>query len=337
MTDLGRESKTLWLSRPAVDAILSGGLQASVPGHARVWLGDYFKAAEARTAASLDEALGLAPRPLVRGTTDFVLAQAASEPTLEQAMRCTARAYNQLHGGSYNRVRRMNGLLVYVIADARFPYSDMPGDAVTLMLECVLMTLHSGFCALTHRELTPEVLHVATRRVLSQTDDAMQIWPCGVRWGRPWFALAYRDAVADAPVASVGPRPSAAAAQARLMHFVERREAELSHRSDMPASVRDLLRADPLCDQSTAARQLGCSPASLRRQLGSEGLTFRRIRDGVLNDRARVDLLGNQGVGNIAETLGYSDGRSFARAFKRWNGTSPGAFRTPVVNAPSRS
>ncbi|MFN3669905.1 MAG: helix-turn-helix domain-containing protein [Brevundimonas sp.] len=329
-----RTSKTLWLSGSVVDAILPGAIDLGPAAHGRVWLGDYFKAAEARTAASLDEALGLAPRPLVRGTTDFVLAQAASEPTLEMAMRRTAAAYNRLHGGTYNRVRRMNGLLTYVIDDALFPYSDMPAEAVTLMLECVLIHLHSGFCALTHRDLTPDVAHVATRRRVSQTDDAMRIWPCGVRWGRPWYALAYREATGAAPVASAGPRPSAAAAQARLMHLVERREAELSQQSDMPASVRALLRADLLCDQSAAARRLGCSTATLRRQLGAEGLTFRRLRDQVLNERARLDLLGSQGVGDIAETLGYSDGRSFARAFKRWNGTSPKGFRTPPMIAP---
>lgn len=319
-------SRTLWLSRATVGAILPNCLNEPAEDQNRIWLGDYFRAAEARTAASLDEALGLAPRPLVRGTTDFVLAQAASEPTLERAMHRTAKAYNQLHGGAYNRVRRMNGLLIYIIDDARFPYSDMPSAAVTLMLECVLIHLHSCFCALTHSELTPAVAHVATRRSLSESDDAMRLWPCDVRWGRQWYALAYREDVGSAPVATAGARPSAATVQTRLMHLVERREAELSHQSDLPALVRALLRVNPACDQASAARQLGWSPATLRRQLAADGMPFRRLRDEVLNDRARLELLGTRPVADIAEALGYSDGRSFARAFKRWNGTSPRRF-----------
>jgi len=321
--DLQPSSRTLWLSRTTVGAILPQCLDEPAEDPHRIWLGDYFRAAEARTAASLDEALGLTPRPLVRGTTDFVLAQAASEPTLEHAMRRTAEAYNKLHGGPYNRVRRMNGLLIYIIDDAHFPYSDMPSAAVTLMLECVLIHLHSCFCALTHSELTPSVAHVATRRAAGDGDGAMRLWPCDVRWGRQWYALAYRDRVGAAPVATAGPRPSAATVQSRLMHLVERREAELSHESDLPALVRALLRVDPACDQASVARQLGLSPATLRRQLAADGLPFRQLRDEILSDRARLALLGNQPIADIAEALGYSDGRSFARAFKRWSGTSP--------------
>lgn len=332
--DPGSQSRSLWLSRAAVGAILPGWADPAGADPHGVWLGDYFRAAEARTAASLDEALGLAPRPLVRGTTDFVLTQAAEEPTLEGAMRRTALAYNRIHGGDYNRVRRMNGLLVYIIDDARFPYSDMPAPAVTLMLECVLIHLHSCFCALTHSDLTPAVVHVATRRAISEADDAMRLWPCGARWGRPWFALAYHDGVADTPVATAGPRPSAAIVHARLMHLVERREAELARQSDLPSRIRAVLRSDLACDQAEAARRLGCSPATLRRQLTAGALSFRRLRDEVLNERARLELLGLQPIADIAEALGYADGRSFARAFKRWNGAAPGGFRRSPGEGP---
>jgi len=87
----------------------------------------------------------------------------------------------------------MNGMLIYIIDDAHFPYSEMPSAAVTLMLECVLIHLHSCFCALTRSELTPTVAHVATRREPGDGDGAMRLWPCHVRWGRQWYALASRD------------------------------------------------------------------------------------------------------------------------------------------------
>lgn len=325
--DVQLAGRALQVSRQSVEAILPGFTDGSEDQDQPVWLGDYFRAAEAQTAASLDEALGLAPRPLVRGTTDFVLVQAASESTLERAMRRTAEAYNQIHGGPFNRVRRMNGLLVYIIDDARFPYGDMPSSAVTLMLECVLIHLHSSFCALTHSELTSAVACVATRRPLIEINDAMRLWPCDVRWDRPWFALGYHDAVAAVPVANAGPRATAAIVQARLMHLIERREAELSHKSDLPSQVRAMLRIDAGYDQAAVAHELGFSPATLRRQLTAQGLTFRHLRDEILNERAKLELLGVRPITDIAEVLGYSDGRSFARAFKRWNGAAPAGFR----------
>jgi AraC-like DNA-binding protein len=66
----------------------------------------------------------------------------------------------------------------------------------------------------------------------------------------------------------------------------------------------------------------------LRRRLTEHALTFETLLEQVRQART-MSLLGNpeMSIERITEEVGYSDVRSFRRAFKRWTGMSPTAFR----------
>lgn len=76
------------------------------------------------------------------------------------------------------------------------------------------------------------------------------------------------------------------------------------------------------------ARHLHMSARTLKRRLQHEGTRFQEIVDQVRLEQARV-LLGETGksLDAIAVTLGYSDTSNFNRAFKRWQGMTPAAYR----------
>lgn len=76
------------------------------------------------------------------------------------------------------------------------------------------------------------------------------------------------------------------------------------------------------------ARSLQLHPRTLNRRLQAIGLTFRDLRDTLLQVRAAY-LLEHTGaaVGEIADALGYADTSAFDHAFKRWFGRSPEQFR----------
>jgi len=77
-----------------------------------------------------------------------------------------------------------------------------------------------------------------------------------------------------------------------------------------------------------AARQLGLSEQRLYRALRAEGTTFEELLAG-LRHRFALGYLEYDRVSlsEIAYLLGYSDVSAFARAFKRRQGVSPGAWR----------
>ncbi len=77
-----------------------------------------------------------------------------------------------------------------------------------------------------------------------------------------------------------------------------------------------------------AGQTLGLSSPTLRRHLEAENTTFSAIVDEVRREIAQRELRSNRTVGEIAFRLGFSSASAFDRAFKRWNGQSPKAYRT---------
>jgi AraC-like DNA-binding protein len=97
------------------------------------------------------------------------------------------------------------------------------------------------------------------------------------------------------------------------------------------ATMREILRLrilDGLTDVDGTAEQMSMSVRSLQRHLNREGTSYREIVDYVKRERAAALLLETADeVGDIAIDLGYSSPAHFVRAFRRWTGETPTAFR----------
>jgi AraC-like DNA-binding protein len=78
----------------------------------------------------------------------------------------------------------------------------------------------------------------------------------------------------------------------------------------------------------SVARALAITPRTLQRRLDDESVRFTDVLDRVRDDLAREWLASSErSLGEIAARLGFADLATFGRAFKRWTGTTPGAFR----------
>lgn len=89
------------------------------------------------------------------------------------------------------------------------------------------------------------------------------------------------------------------------------------------------LRAERPIETESIAKLLGISSRSLRGRLARESSSFISILDGERKKRA-AELIANENLKleEVGFKLGFSDPSSFNRAFRRWNGTTPGAFRS---------
>lgn len=78
----------------------------------------------------------------------------------------------------------------------------------------------------------------------------------------------------------------------------------------------------PSIDQ--LANQLYLTPQTLHRRLKREGTSYQRIKDSIRRDVALTKLVKERlPVKQVAEIVGFSEPRSFTRAFKHWTGLSP--------------
>jgi AraC-like DNA-binding protein len=93
------------------------------------------------------------------------------------------------------------------------------------------------------------------------------------------------------------------------------------------AVLRDQLR-NAAFSQREAARALGVGVRTLERRINRQGASFGQLVEDVRRSEAlRLLSQTTAPIYEIAFCLGYMDVSSFNRAFKRWLGTSPRAYR----------
>ncbi|MGH1450473.1 MAG: helix-turn-helix domain-containing protein [Pseudomonadaceae bacterium] len=119
-----------------------------------------------------------------------------------------------------------------------------------------------------------------------------------------------------------------------LPRFVEAMEDLLAN---MPSNdlveqvkrrIQVLLGSGDMSEERVAV-PMNISPRHLRRKLNLEGTSYEQLVDEVRKEGAvRMISQGQLSLTSIAYELGFLDPSSFTRAFRRWTGMSPRAFRS---------
>lgn len=148
-----------------------------------------------------------------------------------------------------------------------------------------------------------------------------------LHFGRAENALRFDARVLDAVQATADARLLATAeglAEAALQR-VGHTQGFTAH---VERTVREQLEAGAGQSVRTVALALRMSTRTLQRRLETEGTRYAEVVDSVREQLARA-LVAAQAptLSEIAFQLGFAEFATFSRAFKRWTGTSPGAFR----------
>ena len=161
----------------------------------------------------------------------------------------------------------------------------------------------------------------------SRTETYARIFGCPVKFGQPRAALVMKREALSEPVTH---------ADAILLSVLEDHADRLIAETPkldqgLESKVRAVLRNEMKGGTVSAeqvAKRLGLSARTLQRRLDACSTSYAEV---LANERLAVAegylKKGEISLDEIAWLLGFSEQSAFARAFRRWTGKSPGAWR----------
>lgn len=160
----------------------------------------------------------------------------------------------------------------------------------------------------------------------TDSTELRRVFRTELRFGRRVPRLCFSRASFDAPVRGAEP-----ALLAVLEDHARRLVAELPPSDDLVGRVCAAIAEELTGGNASAtriARRLATSERTLQRRLHAEGRTFAQVLDETREAVAKTHLKDRGlSLAEVAWLLGFSDQSAFTRAFRRWTGKTPGAWR----------
>jgi AraC-like DNA-binding protein len=158
------------------------------------------------------------------------------------------------------------------------------------------------------------------------TSEHRRLFGCVPKFGNDCSELVFSRDLLDMPFKTADPQLQAIL-EAQVLAMFQR----LPKGEAVTDSVRRLV-AGELCNGEPGLEQIAprlhMSPRTLHRRLEEEGTSFRQVLAEVRRELAARHLSERRlAIGEIAFLLGFSEPSAFHRAFKRWTGHAPLAYR----------
>lgn len=203
-------------------------------------------------------------------------------------------------------------------------YFEPKGAAHPLQIEALLSR-----CASSWTSLVPDGLPLVLEISLSGENDRRmqceQILDTRVRLGSKRISVRLNRSALDARL------PSADAFLLKRLDTALESMLEDVPNADLAEQVKQRIRvllSEKDISEELVALPFNVSPRHLRRKLSETFTTYEKLLDEVRMELAIKLIHENRlNLGRIAFELGFLDPSSFTRAFRRWTGMSPTAFR----------
>lgn len=265
-----------------------------------------------------DEAIGFLSRPLKRGSFALMARSALGATTLEVAQRRVAQAFRVLQDDLLLEPLREDDL-----AGLALRFTDAATARPVFLHELLLRIFWRLLAWLAGGQLPVARFDFAFESPPYAAGYA-KVFPAELRFGRPQSALWFDAALLQQPVRRDEAALRAFMAEAHAHVIVPRRSDPTSTR------VRHHLQAAQPAwpDLAATADALHMAASTLQRRLAMDGTSFQSLKDELRRDLAIVRLhTSTVSLAALADELGFADSTAFQRAFKKWTGSAPGAYR----------
>jgi len=304
------------------DRLVEADARVSAASFATLWM--------AIARAIDDEFFGLDSRRMKVGSFALITHAAMAQGSVGAALRQALRGFGCVFDDISARLS-VHGGIARIAIDNRIDRRRGRADARRFADETLLVMLHGLLCALAGRRV-PLVRMAFAHPQPAHADELRRMFAPQIDFDAKRTAIDFDARVLQAKVGLSRSGLKAflrAAPQSVFLKQVAHDPARA-----LVARIRQRLResATPWPTLDALAAELRVSPATLRRRLHDEGLQWQRLKDGIRREQALL-LLAQPGptIGTIATRLGFDDASTFHRAFRKWTGIAPGAYRRAQV------
>ena len=266
-----------------------------------------------------DEGLGWFSRRLPWGSYGMLVRASLTSPTLGVALARWCRHHGLLTEDIHLSVTERDGTATLKLDEVR--------DLGMFQEFCVVSVLRNALgvaCWLTDSRIPLTATHL--RFAPPAHDDSYRV----LFDGHTHFNASANCLQFDAGYLALPVRRDEAALQQMLERALLLTVRPYRRDRLLVEKVRQTLAQHPEHSRNAddLAAWLNMSARTLHRQLQEEGASLQQLKDSVREQRARTLLLRTgKPLKQIATEVGFSNEKSFIRAFKTWTGQAPESFR----------
>ncbi len=267
-----------------------------------------------------DEFLGLADKKAPLGTFELMAFGAIHCGNLQEAIVRACRFYTLMIGSPNFELNIINDKACLVLA--------LPVDSQQtqqFVVEAVFTAVHRFICWLVDRKVEiheagfhyPAPMHEQEYPLLFGKDIKFSCSQSYLSFNKEYLSMpimqnqqSLMEFMRYAPYGFLLPPQFAESVTRRIRH-------ELINVERVTFPTLDVL-----------SESLHTTPSTLSRRLREENTSYQQIKDAIRRDIAIHHLTTSTiPISEISELLGYQDVSIFHRAFKKWSGVTPGAYR----------
>jgi len=273
--------------------------------------------------ATKDEFLGLNPQVCRPGSFALMTEFCLPSVTIGAMLKRSAQVYNIAHDGldiGLEEHQTDTGLLFF-----RLHMRDQHLDKHHLLQEFMILMWQRLICWLVGQQI-PFAATCFSYPEPSHFNEYPLLYASECRFSQPVSGFYLHSRYLQIPIMRT---------ESELYSFLKESPAYILQRPSQDDSLKTQIRFmltrydyPDMPKLETIAQELHLTPRSTRRKLKEEGETFTRIKAAIRRDYAfKLLTTENLSISEISERVGFSEMAAFCRAFLRWTGKTPSAWR----------
>lgn len=289
----------------------SNKTRVSVSVYAQLWiaLADHMN----------DEFFGMDRHPMRRGSYQLISRLVMHSETVGQALKHILQFFNAIFDDIYSELKVEQGHALLLLQDR---------DAIKPMFSYAtyLMLVHTLMCWLADQRILIDNIQL---RCAAPSDDQ----DYRVRFCEKISYMAENNQIQfDATCLEIKIKQDKQSWYQFMLHTPQNLLIRFKNPDALSSRIRKhLMRVHPSqwLELNALSQRLNMSEATVQRRLKHEGLSYQQLKNDIRRDTAIEFLTKTEkSIQAISDELNFHDPSAFHRAFKKWTGVSPGAYRS---------